>query len=458
MSSSLVKAVVSPGTAAETVWAYLYDASGQRVAKIEATDANQDDTLEYKAATVYFGDTEVTDADTTAYHQPDLSADRFFTFAGATVAVVHAEQVASTTLDTQLLYVFGDYQGSAQVMMSDARDVNGDPDPANAVITRNAYTPYGAKRSYDANADSTPDASLDLERGWLSQVTDEDPTDGGTGLTYLNARYYDPAASRFISPDPLLNVMDPKTLDPYRYAENNPVSYADANGLMAACSGLTTENEKKCLDSYYDGTGYEPPAKGKTTKKYAKPPAKKPSGNGAPPASPNAPQPPSDPYGGEGIDLGNGQWLHPGVQDEGFNADGQVYNMILLTLPRDRELQSFKDYINIVNAQFEIDGSPVSLRQFNSAMGKYIDENPEVLKGVPLREQIAYAHYSRDSVTAPFDYYDGMARAYQEWMGARGSANRATRITGVREFIAFLIYEGSTRICDVVNGQSQCDL
>ena len=110
VSSSLVKAVVSPGTAAETVWAYLYDASGQRVAKIEATDANQDDTLEYKSATVYFGDTEVTDADTTAYHQSDLSADRFFTFGGATVAVVHAEQVTSTTLDTQLLYVFGDYQ------------------------------------------------------------------------------------------------------------------------------------------------------------------------------------------------------------------------------------------------------------------------------------------------------------------------------------------------------------
>ena len=238
VSSNLVKAVVSPGTASETVWAYLYDASGQRVAKIQATDTNQDDTLENKSATVYFGDTEVTDANTTSTGASDLSADRFFTFAGATVAVVHAEQVASTTLDTQLLYMFGDFQGSAQVMMSDARDVNGDPDPANAVITRNAYTPYGAKRSINTDTSNddptvTMDASLDLERGWLSQIADEDPTAGGTGLTYLNARYYDPVASRFISPDPLMNPSDPKTLDPYRYAENNPVFYSDATGLSA---------------------------------------------------------------------------------------------------------------------------------------------------------------------------------------------------------------------------------
>ena len=98
VSSNLVKAVVSPGTASETVWAYIYDASGQRVAKIEATDTNQDDTLEYTSATAYFGDTEVTDANTLTTGASDLSADRFFTFSGATVAVVHAEQVASTTL------------------------------------------------------------------------------------------------------------------------------------------------------------------------------------------------------------------------------------------------------------------------------------------------------------------------------------------------------------------------
>ena len=71
--------------------------------------------------------------------------------------------------------------------------------------------------------------------------------EASTGLVYLNARYYDPAVARFVSPDPLMNPSDPKTLDPYRYAENNPVVYTDATGLMAACSGVYGNAEQACL-------------------------------------------------------------------------------------------------------------------------------------------------------------------------------------------------------------------
>ena len=67
---------------------------------------------------------------------------------------------------------------------------------------------------------------LATSRGWLGQVSDTD-----TGLIYLNARYYDPVLSRFVSPDPLMNPGDPKTLDPYRYADNTPVMMTDASGL-----------------------------------------------------------------------------------------------------------------------------------------------------------------------------------------------------------------------------------
>ncbi len=66
----------------------------------------------------------------------------------------------------------------------------------------------------------------DTDRGWLGQI--EDAT---TGLSYLNARYYDPSIGRFLSPDPLLNASDPRRLDAYMYANNNPTVYSDASGL-----------------------------------------------------------------------------------------------------------------------------------------------------------------------------------------------------------------------------------
>ena len=151
---------------------------------------------------------------------------------GSTVAV---EQATEAVGDVPFFFLFGDYQGSAQLMMSN------EADPSTATIQRNAYTPYGAVREFDpdGSAGTASAMPLTIERGWLSQVADEATTSLGTGLTYLNARYYDPVASRFISPDPLLDVMDPKTLDPYRYAENNPVFYTDATGLNADCSSLS---------------------------------------------------------------------------------------------------------------------------------------------------------------------------------------------------------------------------
>ncbi|MBN2176103.1 MAG: hypothetical protein JW722_00425, partial [Demequinaceae bacterium] len=146
-----------------------------------------------------------------------VTATRFYTFGGASVAV---RDGATDTLSLLL----GDSQGSAQVMMGVALNQDGSMQTASTTdpVTRNAYLPYGATRGSD---------QLDIEHGWLNQVTDE----SDTGLIYLNARYYDPILSRFLSPDPLMNPGDPRTLDPYRYADNNPILFQDASGL---CSGL----------------------------------------------------------------------------------------------------------------------------------------------------------------------------------------------------------------------------
>ena len=120
-----------------------------------------------------------------------------------------------------------------------------------------------------------------VERGLLGQVEDTD-----TGLTYLNARYYDPELLRFLSPDPLMNPGDPRTLDPYRYGENNPVAFTDASALFAACSGLSGSAEQKCLTSYYKGTSSAAPTPGKATTTYK------------PPSRPRTMAPPSTATGG----------------------------------------------------------------------------------------------------------------------------------------------------------------
>jgi len=88
-----------------------------------------------------------------------------------------------------------------------------------------AYHPYGDR-------DQSPDAyqaSLGNGRWYTGH-----PHDDALGLTYMQARYYDPVVGRFISVDPLaFSQADPQTFNRYAYAKNNPYKYFDPNGLDA---------------------------------------------------------------------------------------------------------------------------------------------------------------------------------------------------------------------------------
>ena len=174
---------------------YVYDASGQRVVQVRLADAAAGVT---GTATAYVASGEVTDPDTSASSTGVTIATRYYAFGGSTVAV--------RTNDGQLSLLRGDEQGSTSVMMPVELDGSGAMVPAvladAAGVVRTAYTPYGQLRGAD---------NVAVDRGWLGQVEDS-----GTGLTYLNARYYDPALQRFLSPDPLMNPGDPRTLDAYR--------------------------------------------------------------------------------------------------------------------------------------------------------------------------------------------------------------------------------------------------
>ncbi|WP_187414954.1 polymorphic toxin-type HINT domain-containing protein [Nonomuraea sp. PA05] len=84
-------------------------------------------------------------------------------------------------------------------------------------VSRERYLPFGQRRG----GDDLPFT----DRGFLGKTED-----ASTGLTYLGARFYDPAIARFISTDPELDLRTPEWANAYSYAGNNPVEQSDPDG------------------------------------------------------------------------------------------------------------------------------------------------------------------------------------------------------------------------------------
>ncbi len=65
-----------------------------------------------------------------------------------------------------------------------------------------------------------------------------------TGLYYYGYRYLDSQSGRFITPDiQQPNTLNPQTLNRYTYANNNPISFLDPNGLQAWMEAWELFNE-----------------------------------------------------------------------------------------------------------------------------------------------------------------------------------------------------------------------
>ncbi len=97
----------------------------------------------------------------------------------------------------------------------------GASDAAGALKWREDYTPFGeARQSPGGNTDRT---------GFTGHVTDD-----ATGLTYMQARYYDPVAGRFLSSDPV-GFADGGVgyFNGYVYTGNDPVNAIDPTGKFA---------------------------------------------------------------------------------------------------------------------------------------------------------------------------------------------------------------------------------
>ena len=73
--------------------------------------------------------------------------------------------------------------------------------------------------------------------------------DSATGLTYMQARYYDPLIGRFLSPDPVGFTQGGfPYFNRYAYTYNDPVNAIDPTGMAIDC-----ENMGSCPTSMYGG-------------------------------------------------------------------------------------------------------------------------------------------------------------------------------------------------------------
>lgn len=88
------------------------------------------------------------------------------------------------------------------------------------------YGPYGSSR-YSSG-------TMPMDYGFTGQHQD-----ATSGLSYFNARYYDPVAGQFITPDTILpgNGFDILGLSRYAYVEGNPESRTDPTGRCPWCIG-----------------------------------------------------------------------------------------------------------------------------------------------------------------------------------------------------------------------------
>ncbi|MFJ2746718.1 polymorphic toxin-type HINT domain-containing protein [Streptomyces sp. NPDC087297] len=172
---------------------YLYDASGNRV--IRETGS---------ARTLYLGESEIT-VDKAG---KTMDAVRYYSSPGAPTTV---RRTNGKTTGHTLSHLLTDHHNTATISVEQK---------AGQPTTRRKSDPYGNPRG------SQP-SSWPGNRTFLGVGND----DNTTGLTHIGAREYEASTGRFITVDPVIDITDPLQMNGYTYANGNPITNLDPDGL-----------------------------------------------------------------------------------------------------------------------------------------------------------------------------------------------------------------------------------
>ncbi|WP_043806856.1 RHS repeat-associated core domain-containing protein [Desulfatibacillum aliphaticivorans] len=221
-------------TAGGTAYNYSYDANGNITAcpKLEGASS-----ISATLAIAYNVDNMPTQVVKSESGQPDVTTNFYYDGNGARVrkevvgegTTFYASQYYEVKNGVATKYIFGADRRIAKITDGEgiqyfSKDHLGSStvvtDDSGAVVEQADYRPFGEDRFYTGTvATPTPYKYTDQE------------LDESTGLYNYDARHYDPAIGRFISPDSLIpNLYDPQQLNPYAYCRNNPLIYVDPSG------------------------------------------------------------------------------------------------------------------------------------------------------------------------------------------------------------------------------------
>jgi len=140
--------------------------------------------------------------------------------------------------DNGIFYILSDHLGSSSVIL--AQD--------GTVVKRDYYYPYGGNRG-------APYTDVTTKR--FTGQYHEVGLPGGEGLSYFNARWYDPQLGRFVSADSLVpNPSRPQGFNRYSYVLNSPLKYRDPSGHRTCTAQQAATGDETCNQNITPSSSY----------------------------------------------------------------------------------------------------------------------------------------------------------------------------------------------------------